>query len=403
MASQQKQLNNRLSTTVSRGEMERRWKLARGAMATLDVEALVVQGAANLAGTGGYYRWLSGMVPLTSYPQTVIVPLQGMLTMVGHGGFGANIELDGNDPAMPGVGRRLGTPSFPAIAYTSSYDADLAAGAIREAGYKSVGLVGTNSSYYGLIARLKDQLAGVRIVDATAAIDPLRAVKSAEEIELIRRAAAMQDEMLAKVRDFIRPGLHDFEVMAYADYIGQQLGSETGYMLGSSAPPGQPAMLRPRPQQARKIGAGDVVLVQAENTGPGGYFVHVARVFVLGKTPPDMKQAYAGMMTAQDYTVDLLKPGASCRDVFARYNDYMCAQGYAPETRLHCHSQGYDAVERPLIRNDEDMTIAPNMNIGIHPNIMTKTLFATTCDNFLTLPDGPVERLHKTPRDIIEL
>lgn len=403
MASEGKPQDTRLSAPLSRGEMERRWKLAREAMATLGVDALVVQGAANLAGTGGYYRWLSGMVPLTSYPQTVIIPLQGTLTMVGHGGFGAKLELDGNDPAMPGVGRRLGTPSFPAIAYTSSYDADLAAGAIREAGYKSIGLVGTNSSYYGLIARLKEQLAGLRVVDATAAIDPLRAIKSAEEIGLLRRAAAMQDEMLAKVRDFIRPGLHDFEVMAYADYIGQQLGSETGYMLGSSAPPGQPAMLRPRPQQARKIGAGDVVLVQAENTGPGGYFTHIARVYVLGKTPPDLKEAYAGMMAAQDYTVGLLKPGASCREIFATYNTYMCAQGFAAETRLHCHSQGYDAVERPLIRNDEDMTIAPHMNIGIHPNIMTKTLFATICDNFLTLPDGSVERLHKAPRDIVEL
>jgi Xaa-Pro aminopeptidase len=397
------QADNRMTASPSRAEMERRWRLAREAMASLGVDALVVQGAANLAGTGGYFRWLNGMVPLTSYPQTAIIPAQGALTLVAHGGFGAKIELDGNDPVMPGVGTRLGTPSFPAIAYTGTYDADLAAGAIREAGYKTVGLVGTNSSYYGLIARLKEQLAGVRVVDATAAIDPLRAIKSAEEIDLLRRAAAMQDEMLTKVRDFIRPGVHDFEVMAYADYIGQQLGSETGYMLGSSAPPGQPAMLRPRPQQGRKINAGDVVLVQAENTGPAGYFTHVARFFVLGKTPPDLKQVYAALVTAQGYTVDLLKPGASCADIFARYNDYMCMQGFAPETRLHCHSQGYDAVERPLIRNDEDMTIAPHMNIGIHPSVMTRTLFATVCDNFLTLPDGGVERLHKIPQDIVEL
>ena len=60
-------------------------------------------------------------------------------------------------------------------------------------------------------------------------------------------------------------------------------------------------------------------------------------------------------------------------------------------------------VEAPLIRSDESMTIAPHMNIGIHPSITTKSVFATVCDNFLTLPDGSVERLHRTPQDIVEL
>lgn len=395
--------DNRLSASVSQSEMERRWRLARERMTALGVDALIVQGAASLAGTGGYFRWLTGATPLTSYPQTAIVPIEGSLTLVAHGGFDSVASLGGKDPANPGVDRRLGTPSFPAVAYTGSYDADLVANEVHSAGYRSIGLVGANSAYYGLIARLKEQLGGLRIIDATAEIDRLRAVKSAEEIGFIRRAAAMQDEMLARVRDFIRPGLRDFEVMAYASYVGQQLGSETGYMLGSSAPPGEPAMLRLRPFQSREIRAGDVVLVQAENTGPGGYFTHVARVFVLGKTPSDLSQAYAAMLAAQDYTVGLLKPGASCREIFATYNDYMRANGFAPENRLHCHSQGYDVVERPLIRSDEDMAIAPDMNIGIHPSVMSRTLFATTCDNFLTLPDGSVERLHQAPREIIEL
>jgi Xaa-Pro aminopeptidase len=395
--------DNRLSVSVSRAEVERRWRLARESMAKLDVEALVVQGAANLAGTGGYFRWFSGATPLTSYPQSVILPLQGSLTLVAHGSFDSAASLGGNDPANPGVDQRFGTPSFPGIPYTGTYDADILAREIRKAGYRAIGLVGTNSSYYGLIARLKEQLSGLRIVDATAAIDPLRAVKSDEEIALIRRAAAMQDEMLAKVRDFIKPGLKDFEVMAYADYVGKQLGSETGYLLGSSAPPGEPAMLRLRPFQGREIMPGDVVLVQAENTGPGGYFTHAARVYVLGKTPPELKQAYHAMVAAQEFTVSLLKPGAACRDIFATYNDYMRARGFAPETRLHCHSQGYDVVECPLIRSDESMTIAPHMNIGIHPSVLTKTMFATVCDNFLTLPDGSVERLHRNPQDIVEL
>jgi hypothetical protein len=81
----------------------------------------------------------------------------------------------------------------------------------------------------------------------------------------------------------------------------------------------------------------------------------------------------------------------------------MRSHGFSEEKRLHCHGQGYESVERPLVRHDESMAIAGNMNIGIHPGVVLKGTFMTVCDNFLVHPDGAVERLHKTPQAIIEL
>ena len=59
-------------------------------------------------------------------------------------------------------------------------------------------------------------------------------------------------------------------------------------------------------------------------------------------------------------------------NVFAQYQDYMRARNLPVERRLHCHGQGYENVERPLIRYDETMTVAGNMNIGIHPAVTTE-------------------------------
>ena len=141
--------DDRLSPNVSRRELERRWALARAAMKELGLEALVVQGAANTVGIGGHFRWFTGACPLTSYPQTVIFPAQGPMTLVAHGGFNSEARLGGSDGAYPGVERRLGTPSFPQVSYTGTYDADIIAAEIRRGGYKSVGLVGANSGYHG--------------------------------------------------------------------------------------------------------------------------------------------------------------------------------------------------------------------------------------------------------------
>jgi Xaa-Pro aminopeptidase len=235
-------------------------------------------------------------------------------------------------------------------------------------------------------------------------IDPIKSFKSEEEIAFIRQTASMQVEILAKVRTHIRPGMRDFEVMAYAQYVGELMGSETGYFLGCSAAPGEPLGMRRRSEQNRIIREGDMFLFQAENTGPGGLFVHLGRVFSLGKVPQEAADLFGRTVEAQDFTISLLKPGASCPEIFAEYNDFMRSKGLQPESRLHCHGQGYDVVERPLIRNDESMTIAPHMNIGIHPNSGGHPrVFVTVCDNFLIDTDGRLERLHRTPREIIEL
>jgi Xaa-Pro aminopeptidase len=306
--------------------------------------------------------------------------------------------VDPSQPATYGIGRRLTSYAFPSISYTRNYDAELAAGAIRDAGYKRIGLVGAYMMYHGFASRLLELLPGMQVEDATNAIDEIKAIKSEQDIADLHRAAEMQDAIFAKVCSHVKPGMHDYDVMAYSDYVGNLLGGETGYFLGSSAPRDEVAVFRMKAHHGRRIAEGDVLVWQAENSGPGGFFTHLCRYIVFGKAPQQMVDSYNAAIEAQRFTCSLLKPGASCAEVFAEYNSYMKARGFAEEKRLHCHSQGYENVERPLIRDDETMRIRPNMNIGVHPLVHG----VTVCDNFLT-GTGVPQRLHKTPYDIIQL
>ncbi|MCJ7687139.1 MAG: hypothetical protein MUO68_22905, partial [Desulfobacteraceae bacterium] len=72
-----------------------------------------------------------------------------------------------------------------------------------------------------------------------------------------------------------------------------------------------------------------------------------------------------------------------------------------PERRLYAHGQGYDLVERPLIRDDEPMKIRTGMNLTVHPGAVSKTVWATVCDNYLVTETGISPCLHKTPKEII--
>ena len=85
------------------------------------LDALIIQGANNLAGTGGYFRWFTGVSMGTSYPATVIFPKDGLMTLVSHGPMGVERDFAGKDAVWRGVGKWLPTASFPAIDYCIPY------------------------------------------------------------------------------------------------------------------------------------------------------------------------------------------------------------------------------------------------------------------------------------------
>jgi len=325
------------------------------------------------------------------------------MTLIEMGGTRAVRKLKGTDPVHRGIDEVIGSPSFLAVNYTDNYHADCAVPLLQKRGYRAIGLVGPGSLPHAFVTRLKDGLGNTTFVDATEFVDRLKAIKSDEEIGLIRRCAEMQDAVFTKVASKIKPGMRDIDVTALAQHEGQVLGSEQGIFLGSSAPLGQAARFAPRHFQGRTLKAGDHLVLLIENNGPGGYFAEIARTLVLGKASNELTDGFEAMKEAQDYTLSLMKPGASCRDIANAHDAYMKQRGLPPELRLYAHSQGYDMVERPMLRADETMPLEAGMNFAVHPGYETASMWITICDNYMVEATGVSECLHKTEKRIFEV
>src|SRR5208282_665922 len=87
---------------TSLSELQRRWAAVRRQMPDAGIDALIIQGVNNATGTGGYFRWFTGISVFSSYPQTVIVPRQGLMTLVWHGAFNESKRFDGTNLDLPG-------------------------------------------------------------------------------------------------------------------------------------------------------------------------------------------------------------------------------------------------------------------------------------------------------------
>ena len=392
---------SRAVNAVSLQEMQRRWRDVRAQMRTQGIDALVMQNSSDWI--GGYVRWFSNFPATNGYPNTIVFPLDSGMSLIEQGPFGGERVSSDAEFAATGIERRLTTPSYASIHYSGAYDAELAVEELIRLGVKRVGLVATSAMYHSFGQHLRASLNGFDVVDATDMVDEIKAIKSTEEQQCMREVAAMQDAVMAKVREFIRPGLKDFEIAAYAQYVGQQMGSEQGIFLCSSAPPGQAASFRPRSMQGRTLQKGDVYSLLIENNGAGGYYTEMSRIFVLGKASQVLREAHAAVLDAQRYALTLLKPGAACADIFAAHNAYLQTLGMKEERRISIHGMGYDMVERPLIRNDEPMQIKEHMAIVVHPGILNERMFVHNTELYLIEADGPGECLHRTPREIFEL
>ena len=387
----------RLVASVSAGEMERRWRAARDIMQDRKVDVLLMRQDEEYF--GGYVRWFSGIVPRHSYPLTVIFPIDDEMT-----------TITSSPPAAPGppewavrgVKKRLGAPFYPSYHYTNTYDAELAVGVLKERKGATIGIVGMSSLHVPFYLYLTQQLPGVTFVDVTDPIDYLKAIKSPEEIEMIKGTAALQDAALDYVRQKIKPGLRDVDIHAEAEYVSTKLGCTRLQVLISSYHPGeQPMGFMGRHYANRVLRAGDHVVVLLEGNGPGGYYTEIARVFSLGEPTQEAKDMYAHVLEAQALTLKMLKPGATPKDIWDANNAFLQKIGSGPEGRLYAHGEGYELVERPAIRYDEPMKVQAGMNIAVHPVGKNSRVWTTLCDNYLVTENGVGPCLHKTPKEII--
>jgi Xaa-Pro aminopeptidase len=325
------------------------------------------------------------------------------MSVVEMGQTNARRNFSADEPLHRGVGLMLHTPSFTSIGYTDRDDVNLAVEALRSHPHRTIGLITPGALPYAFVSALKEQFTATAFIDVSADIDAIKAIKSDEEIALIRATAHLQDTVFAEVLKEIRPGLRDIDVTSIAQRKGQILGSEQGIFLGGSSPLGIRSPFVPRYMQGRTLETGDHLSLLIEINGPGGFYTELARTVVLGKATSQLKDAFAAVKQAQDYSLSLMKPGTPVKEIFAKHNGYMTRNGMPTESRLYAHGQGYDMVERPLIRQDDDMALQQGMCLAVHPGYETASLFALICDNYMIEANGPGECLHKTAKRLFEI
>ena len=395
------QLIEHLNTPISTAELERRWHATRAAMELHNLDVLLMQ--SNNDFMGGYIKWFTDLPATQGYADILTFPRDQGMTMIGQGPLGLDraIPPEG-DGVRRGVARILTAPIYASAGYTHAFDAEMTMKALAPYAKGRIGLLGLSTLSHAMMDHLRRAMPQAEFVDASDMVDRIKAIKSPEEIEVIRGVAALQDRAMESAFAAFRPGVRDRDLTAAAEYTSLQLGSEQGLYMCVSSPIGTPAFFRNRHFQNRVVQPGDQLAILIENSGAGGYYCELGRTATLGHATDAMHREFEFVLKARRFMLDLLRPGASCPELWTRYNDFMREHGKPEEDRLHCHSMGYDLVERPLLRPEEPMLLAAGMVVSCHPTYADANGLHWACDNYLIGENG-TERLHGFAEKITEI
>lgn len=194
---------------------------------------------------------------------------------------------------------------------------------------------------------LRQSHPGVEIAGANDVVSTLRGKKSAAEMDLIRRAAAISMEAHAEAARAVEPGMNEFEIQALIEYTFRRYGADRpsyASIVGS----GLNSTVLHYNRDDRFMEAGDLLLIDAA-ASYGGYSADITRTFpVSGNFTPEQRAVYQIVREAQAAAERLAKPGTRWQALETEARDVL-AGGLAHLGLIEAPDATYDCgtPERP--------------------------------------------------------
>ncbi|MFH0848585.1 MAG: M24 family metallopeptidase [archaeon] len=373
--------------SLPKSEMERRWSGFRKRMAEQGIDYLVAQSQNRFV--GGYFRYFTD-IPGVNYLITCVFPLDGEMTLIGHGPPKVSPPL----PDDMGVKQRITNVTFPNTWWEQGLDPEAAVGVMSQTTPKKIGMVGLGNMSAALHEGIRTRMPNVELVNASNLVEEMRMVKSEAELKLMRQAAYMHEKGYEFGLNAIQPGKTVGDVILEMRREQLSVGSEEQQIAINFGPLGGRrfgGMSWGNITTRRPFKRGDIIhMFLIENSNAGGYWYDLRRMGSLGPVPKEMQEAYDIVKEARQIMADNIKVGQKFGPALAASDNFLKSKGLPPEDRMGGHSQGLDLAERPVIHHDEPAVAQENMIIIPHPAAITKRVTGLIGDNMLITKNGTV-------------
>jgi len=236
------------------------------------------------------------------------------------------------------------------------------------------------STAYDDVERLLAARPGWTSVSAAPAFATVRMIKTAEEIEAIRRAIAVALPRFRRAFESLQPG-------ATESGISRLFGGENVVQFGPSSafPHGA--------STERALATDEAVLIDAWDK-PEGYYYDITRSTWFGKPSDEYRKVWSIVLEAQGAAIDRAAPGVPCAEVDAAARRVIEKAGYGEFfTHRLGHGLGIDVHEPPYMVGHEKTLLEPGMTFTSEPGIYLPGRFGVRIEDDILCTERGAESL----------
>jgi Xaa-Pro aminopeptidase len=234
------------------------------------------------------------------------------------------------------------------------------------------------------------------------AVQKQRMVKTAEEIEAIRRSVETNSKAFARATRNIRPGVRETEIAAEIDYQMRRLGAERPAFETIVASGERTAWPHARPT-LRALGKDELVLIDM-GASREGYASDMTRMLHLGRKSRKIVQMYRAVLEAQLAGVDAVRPGATADHVDRAARQVLKKHGLDRAfTHSTGHGLGLEIHEPPRLGKGEKTRLEAGMTITVEPGAYIEGTGGIRIEDTVLVTAAGCEVLTPTPKELIAI
>ncbi|RTQ32975.1 aminopeptidase P family protein [Variovorax gossypii] len=245
--------------------------------------------------------------------------------------------------------------------------------------------------------RLQQQLPDAKLVPAMKLFREIRAVKTSQEIERLRRIATITEQSVDAALQLARPGITELE-MARVFHATTVEGDATP-VLGCLGFGSRSAMPNVYPSEA-ELRMGDVIRFDA-----GGRYRHyradLARIAVLGEPSKKIRAYHKALHNGVLAAFEAIRPGVQASKVYEVAMDATRRSGIPHYSRSHVgHGIGLDGYDMPDLIPSNDQIIEEGMVMCVETPYYEFGWCGLQVENTVVVRKDGVELLHEEDGDL---
>jgi Xaa-Pro aminopeptidase len=242
----------------------------------------------------------------------------------------------------------------------------------------------------------------VEFVELPDLITGLRAIKDAEEIELLKAAQAITDAAFTHMLDYLRPGLTEHEVACELEFFMRRSGA-SGLAFSSIVASAENSAVPHAVPTKRVFTQGDFVLMDF-GAKLDDYCSDMTRTVVLGKASEQQRAMYAAALAAQSTCIKALKSGMKGLKAQALAESIIAEHGFTGGL-IHGlgHGVGIDIHELPVLAPKIEAELKVGHVVTVEPGVYLEGIGGVRIEDFGIITEQGFEDFTQSPHDLIEL